>query len=64
MHEVSDIKEYALYVIALHLCINWLLGSKQMWPFVKLKKNKKQTQDALKVIYYVLTRKSSEHHIV
>lgn len=40
MHEVSDIKGYALYVIVLHLCINWLLGSKQMWPFVKLKKQK------------------------
>lgn len=40
MHEVSDIKEYALYVIALHLCIKWLLGSNQMGPFLKLKKTK------------------------
>lgn len=58
----SEIKEFSFYVIVLHLCMNWLLCSKQIWSFVKYKN--KQTQDALKILYYVLTRKSSEDHIV
>lgn len=58
----SEIKEFSFYVIVLHLCMNWLLCSKQIWSFVKYKN--KQSQYALKILYYVLTRKSSEDHIV
>lgn len=58
----SEIKEFSFSGIVLHLCINWLLCSKQIWSFVKYKN--KQTQGALKILYYVLTRKSSEDHIV